>query len=464
MNKKEKRELQENLLQLVPYNIIETNEITNSTKILLGALIKLNGMDKVKKNGYLFRSLNLLKEDTQLSLPTIITSISKLIDLNFIKRTTGSRPKKASIYILDFEAINSFKSTTKINSNLVKITTKINSNDNFSSLVDEIKSLRLEIKELKDLIIGEEISTKIYSKNIDFSTDTDTEIEKDIIYNNTTIDNTTIGINTYNIDHTTSGPIEEEINKLNYNSNSDNINDSDDVEQRETDKRIANNNGDNLNENEDCETSEQREDDETDETTQKEIINETTHTSTQEVSKTDTTDTTEAYTSIGDNNNDTEVMKRVNNVNDEITDEIKEEITTSIDDSENTTDTPKNNSNENNGSPLPPSQPTVETRSVNKAVLSHENTSDIQTTVPTNKTQQGANTDPNWAYLESVCNRKNKKYDSMTADCIINHLNKMDISYKKKMKVIERYFEGITHNYPVFLPPLKNEMIKKIIN
>ena len=105
---------------------------------------------------------------------------------------------------------------------------------------------------------------------------------------------------------------------------------------------------------------------------------------------------------------------------------------------------------------------TIEYRNENKAVLSAFDASDDKLTISDNKTQQNANKSANWTYLESVCTRKNKSYDSTTANYVIKILNKMDISYNKKLKVIERYFEGMAHKIPEYLKVVKKDMINQI--
>lgn len=199
MTKKEIKELQDSLLVLIPNNVKDSKELTRSDKILLGNLYLLYGLDKAKTNGYVYRSNDLLIEDTKLSKPTIITSINHLISLDFITRSTGNRIEGASVYTLNFEVINSFnkgKNIGKIKGKICedkgKIKGKISNENLTDNLTYEIEALRLEIKELKGLIVGlmGKISDKGKISNL--TTDPDTDIEKEIIINNTT-----------------SGPIEE---------------------------------------------------------------------------------------------------------------------------------------------------------------------------------------------------------------------------------------------------------------
>lgn len=102
MTKDEIKELQANLISLVPSDIRKSKELTKSDKILLGQLVFLYGMNKAKENGYVFRTNALLKEDTQLSKRSVSLAISHLIAYGAINRTVGSRADGASVYTLNF--------------------------------------------------------------------------------------------------------------------------------------------------------------------------------------------------------------------------------------------------------------------------------------------------------------------------------------------------------------------------
>ena len=174
MTKKEVEELQNSLLELVPNNIRNSKELTRSSKILLGNFIFLNGMDKAKENGYVFRSNKLLEDDTKLSNKTIIKNISKLIQLGFITRSTGNRVDGASTYILNYEILNSYQGC---NFKGVK------SEENYTyklhpSLEEKINSMSLEIKELKNMV--KELISVISDMGVKTNYTTDTDIDPEI--------------------------------------------------------------------------------------------------------------------------------------------------------------------------------------------------------------------------------------------------------------------------------------------
>ena len=178
MTKKEVEELQNSLLELVPNNIRNSKELTRSSKVLLGNFIFLNGMDKAKENGYVFRSNKLLEDDTKLSNKTIIKNISKLIQLGFITRSTGNRVDGASTYILNYEILNSYQGC---NFKGVK------PEENYTyklhlSLEEKINSMSLEIKELKNMV--KELIGVISDMGVKINYTTDTDIDPEINKNN----------------------------------------------------------------------------------------------------------------------------------------------------------------------------------------------------------------------------------------------------------------------------------------
>ena len=174
MTKKEVEELQNSLLELVPNNIRNSKELTRSSKVLLGNFIFLNGMDKAKENGYVFRSNKLLEDDTKLSNKTIIKNISKLIQLGFITRSTGNRVNGASTYILNYEILNSYQGC-----NFKGVKSEENYTYKLHLLLEEkINSMSLEIKELKNMV--KELIGVISDMGVKINYTTDTDIDPEI--------------------------------------------------------------------------------------------------------------------------------------------------------------------------------------------------------------------------------------------------------------------------------------------
>lgn len=228
MAKKEVKELQDSLLELVPYNVRNSKELTRSSKILLGNFIFLSGMDKAKENGYVFRSNTLLVNDTKLSNKTIIKNISKLIQLGFITRSTGNRVEGASTYILNSEMLKSYQGCN-FKGVISKKTTPINYTN---KLEDKIDAMSLEIKELKSMV--KELMGVISGMGIkiNYTTDTDIDPEKEINKNITNVNNLKpevikheVNIKTY-INSDENKNINTETNVITENDNNINIDNS----------------------------------------------------------------------------------------------------------------------------------------------------------------------------------------------------------------------------------------------
>lgn len=226
MTKKEVKELQDSLLELVPYNVRNSKELTRSSKILLGNFVFLSGMDKAKENGYVFRSNALLHEDTQLARDTIIKNISKLIQLGFITRSTGNRVDGASTYILNSEILNSYQGSNFKGS----ISVKNRANKLDQSIVNKINAMSLEIKELKSIV--KELMGLISDMGLKTNQATDIDIEKEINKNITNVNNIKpevikheVNIKTY-INSDENKNINTETNVITENDNNINIDNS----------------------------------------------------------------------------------------------------------------------------------------------------------------------------------------------------------------------------------------------
>ena len=192
-------------MALLPSNIKTTKEFTTKTKMVIAQLILMNGLDKVKNDGYFFVTNQKLVEELGITEKTIIKIMRNLETNNFITRKSGKRGE-ASEYIVNEEIIKSFGNTVKKHCNTVKENTVINYSNNLESTVlnysNKINDLVLIIndlvksnQELINKVNQLEITVLNYSNKIqNYSTDTDTEsdIEKEKeleIYNNIIIEN-----------------------------------------------------------------------------------------------------------------------------------------------------------------------------------------------------------------------------------------------------------------------------------
>ena len=170
------------LLEILPIGIKETKELTTKQKTVLGQLVMLNGLDKVKNEGYFFRSNQDLSKDCNIQEKTLIVAIRKLEMLGFLERKKGNRKDGASEYRLNMDVINNYCKTEIDNDS------DNDSNKNYSKIITSmhvrITELELTVKRLENRI------TVIEGKN--YSTDTESDIDKEkekdkVIYNNNII-------------------------------------------------------------------------------------------------------------------------------------------------------------------------------------------------------------------------------------------------------------------------------------
>lgn len=107
-------------------------------------------------------------------------------------------------------------------------------------------------------------------------------------------------------------------------------------------------------------------------------------------------------------------------------------------------------------------QPPRPEENENKAVLSHENDSDIQTIIEGDKMQQDANKAAKMAIIEKECNTRRKQFSLDTMEMIVNILNSFVESQEERKEWINRYFDGMQHRFPSYLEIMKERAINKI--
>ena len=268
---------QKEVLELLPTNVKETNELTDAAKLILANLMYLNGTDFAKNEGYLFRTNQALMQDTGIkSEKTIIAAVNKLIEFGFIERKAGQR-KSASEYRLNTVKMNEY--TVKIHCKNEKYSNKLQdknysnklqykekntvinySNDNnettliINELQDTIKKLQYKITVINDeLLQYKNYSIKNYSENKNYSTDIDKEtdtISKDNLLNN----NTTEGRNSKEKNNIKEKSTKDNLEILKENSTVEIPNDEDiqreneSLDEIENTSKVESSNDENLNE------------------------------------------------------------------------------------------------------------------------------------------------------------------------------------------------------------------------
>ena len=270
---------QKEVLELLPTNVKETNELTDAAKLILANLMYLNGTDFAKNEGYLFRTNQALMQDTGIkSEKTIIAAVNKLIEFGFIERKAGQR-KSASEYRLNTVKMNEY--TVKIHCKNEKYSNKLQdknysnklqykekntvinySNDNNETILI-INGLQETIKKLQDKIavMGDELlqyknySIKNYSENKNYSTDIDIDKETDTISKDNLLDNdNTEGRNSKEKNNIKEKSTKDNLEILKENSNDEIFNDEDiqseneSLDEIENTSKVESSNNENLNE------------------------------------------------------------------------------------------------------------------------------------------------------------------------------------------------------------------------
>lgn len=93
-------EKQKDLLAFLPKEIRKSNELTDLAKVLLGNLIFLNGMDKAKENGYVYRTNEKLLEETEIGSKTTLMKVIALLSNKGYITTIRGKKHIPSKYIL----------------------------------------------------------------------------------------------------------------------------------------------------------------------------------------------------------------------------------------------------------------------------------------------------------------------------------------------------------------------------
>ena len=154
----------EELLDVLPFGVKETKELTNKQKVVLGQLYIYNGLNKKDSEGFFYRSNKDLSADCGIEEKTVIAAIRKLTTLELIETKRGSRASGASMYRVNEDRLKEYCNTNTVNY----------SEDYSKQIVEmayRIKELENTVKRLVDKI------TVIETAN--YSTDTDKELEKE---------------------------------------------------------------------------------------------------------------------------------------------------------------------------------------------------------------------------------------------------------------------------------------------
>ena len=267
------------LLSLLPIEVQQSKELTINHKLVLGYLIEFNNIDKAKDNGYIYRTNDIISQETGVCLNTLRSSFTKLTDLGFIERTAGHRGK-ASEYRLHMTTIKSYGSktksygsktksygskfededcTNKLNPKSENCTNKLNPKSDdllliINELRNDVKSYRSKVEEYKNEVEGYKMKLNSIFENC--TTDTDIDKETDTISKDNLLDNdNTEGRNSKEKNNIKEKSTKDNLEILKENSNDEIFNDEDIQRENESldeDKdnisKVKSSNDENLNE------------------------------------------------------------------------------------------------------------------------------------------------------------------------------------------------------------------------
>ena len=161
---------QKDLLAFLPNALKNSNELTDSAKLVLGNIIFLYGMEDAQKNGYVYRTNTKMMEEINIkSEHTLIGAVRLLELLGYIETKRGKR-NEASTYKL-------LKNCSKKCSNKCS-----NNSENCSNEIETLQNQVLLLQK-QVVLLQKEIENL---KNCSKKCSTDTDIDKEININYTT--------------------------------------------------------------------------------------------------------------------------------------------------------------------------------------------------------------------------------------------------------------------------------------
>lgn len=191
------KNLIDDLMGLVPTEVVDNYKLTKNQTVVLGQLIMLNNLDETKNNdGWSYRSNTDLANDCEITTTGLRIVINKLLNCNLILRKTGNRKDGASLYKVNTEMIFN----NNYNKNQIEMEKSILSNQvsnrvsNFpNEFPNQVMTYLIESLNVIEKLIEERVSNKVsnFPNNLptDTESDIDTEIEKEYINKLNTINN-----------------------------------------------------------------------------------------------------------------------------------------------------------------------------------------------------------------------------------------------------------------------------------
>ena len=157
------------VLELLPISIVNSNNFSPKCKFLIATLLFLNGLDKVKNDGYFFRTNQTLAKEANMTEANLLINLRKLESLNFISRKAGKR-KEASEYVIYENTINSY---VEIPMKVKKYAIAKSNNNTINNSNKDMKEINIEtptgfIQFINMQFENNKITKEEYKREIDF--------------------------------------------------------------------------------------------------------------------------------------------------------------------------------------------------------------------------------------------------------------------------------------------------------
>ena len=145
------------LISCLPDNIKMTKELSKNQKIVFAYLWSFRDSTFLKDNGYFFITNKELSDAVGLSQRTIVSVISKLIELGFIFKTTGKKGV-ANHYSFNSEKIKNYDASPvqepmQIATSPVQEPMQITQNEPVKLLLSKLDEISTQVADLKEFIV-----------------------------------------------------------------------------------------------------------------------------------------------------------------------------------------------------------------------------------------------------------------------------------------------------------------------
>lgn len=144
---------QKELLALLPKELRERKDLTDTAKLVLADIILWYGTDYADKNGEVYRTNEDLMKDTGVKSNNSINSATRQLEmLGYVKKTSGKKEKKPNKYVLQNCTLNYTSNCTSNENCTLNYTTNCTSEimeKEMEILKNQIIELKNEIEQLK---------------------------------------------------------------------------------------------------------------------------------------------------------------------------------------------------------------------------------------------------------------------------------------------------------------------------